>query len=585
MRNCKYINHVIEEARPGIWWIGYLVCDPKLRERQRKDKFDLFTDEIQDMNFQGLPVVYNHNKKRRPLGRVVFAWHDHNFPATDTFAVAFLARITNKSILRTPACITVLGDSNVSLSTYECDRSKAVEVSITFCGARDGCVGMFVPQDRLSEMMKKFGFISDYKPGEVGRICASYMMTDITGKGSEAEPDKAIQDEVLSLNSVLKELPEMQYRVIVDSMARDHKSVSELSQKVEDYNEVVGLLSDYLSSMIQSRLALEEGSQSPIALKRRRDMEIMRKKGVIDQGSSDMAAIREMVRYCAECFPDGGDGIEGEVVAKFCTMFDRKFPELGEKLENRSSSLSTTIDAAFDIIRDEMRERELFKLAKQRQDTDKRRKATDVARKQFDLFSRKGYKPLSTGNTKENGPSKDSHADMSFEDFMKAVGIPSDDPLERDEVGHWGQGYTGKRIKLGSNDTGIDANDPEEFIKYAVKRENGRQQIRKRFDAYKRDYTEHKRRKIDDEKRKLEQLFEYVPTLTEMARHFKDKMSQRPDLSINTVGSSDKERDGTSTDHTASGQRMPPAVGSEKQTVDASHETEHVKDSEILFDL
>ena len=77
------------------FWVGYLLCDPKCeRKNPRENKYDLYVDEVKKMRFEGVKVLFNHNKSRKPLGEVKLSWHNHNI-SNAPFAVGFLAVIEN----------------------------------------------------------------------------------------------------------------------------------------------------------------------------------------------------------------------------------------------------------------------------------------------------------------------------------------------------------------------------------------------------------------------------------------------------------------------------------------------------------
>lgn len=564
------VKDIVSNLDGGTWWVGYLVCDPK-RGSNRSNRYDLFVQETRMMNFQGVPVVFDHNKKRRPLGKVVHAWHDHNFPSTDTFAVAFLAEITNKSLLQTPACVTMMGDTFVSLSTYEHDRTDVVEVSVTFCGARDGCVGMFVPRSRVAEVMNKFGLAPCYYKRHK-MVCAKYTMADdMTHSNETGEKED-------TLKSVLRQLPESQYNTIIDHMNREQKCQKELIDKMEGYNETVGLLSDYLGSMIQSRMALEQGSDSAMAEKRRKDLQMMKDRGVFDRGCSDLEAIREMVQYCRECFPDGSS-VEKEVVDKFCTMFDVRFPQLKDKLQDRGTSLAT-VDAAFHLIKEEMRDRDVARLHRDKTKLEERKRALALAKKHYDTFvDASGSSASST--TKGTTKSGVQQRDMGFDQFLKTIGVTRGEENDEDDSM---SSPPRKRIRKSShekhkakegNHSYDDDDDDDDFMAYAVEKEKNFQKTKKRYKSYKRDYLEHKQKRQEYQNRQLEELMDCVPTLSKMAKYFDEKMQHS------------KQENGETNDRPMDqGEVASPSTSSSenKKTVDASLKPSS-NDEVTLFDL
>ncbi len=126
MDSSSYISDRMVDGK--MFWVGYLLCDPK---DVTMSKYNMSPEDVRRMDLEGVPVIYNNKKRRKPLGRVLASLQDDNFPNA-LFAVAFVPVIDNSAVLQTPACITTMADSFASLSTLEADRSKACDVSITF---------------------------------------------------------------------------------------------------------------------------------------------------------------------------------------------------------------------------------------------------------------------------------------------------------------------------------------------------------------------------------------------------------------------------------------------------------------------
>ena len=519
-----------------VFWIGYVVCDPKeLTSAPKSSKYDLYHHEILRMNFENVKLVFNHQKHRSALGQIRLAWHDHSFPHSH-FAVAVLAVIENRALLETAACVALMGDSFASLSTLEEDASCVVEVSVTYVGARDGCVGVFVPKDRVKEMLARYGLAHEYKC-QLPTVRASIM-------------EEQARAESQGIETILQELPESQYSVISDHLKMEQEKVKDLLDKMEDHKrrssdlgEAVGLLSDYLCSMIQSRIALEQGSSSEVAAKRRRDFDMMKEKGIFDGGFSDMETIRQIVEYCRECFPDSSKA-ESQIVERFCNMFDERFPELSKRLTKKEPSIAT-VDAAFDLIRQEMRNKEVSGLSKERQGINNRMRAFEAAKEQYNVLSK-------DTNTKTNSKDKKTKMDPTFEQFLRQSGIYS----------HQKDGEDGpppaKRAR---------SEEDDEFIRYAVSKENEYRNLQKRYKSYEREFKEHKQKREETHREKLRELFDALPAIKEMTTHFRSSGVQEPKSSTTTPTPTPVETE----------QRTPP----QKRTVDASKmETE-----KILFDL
>lgn len=452
------------------------------------------------MNFDNVKVVFNHQKHRTPLGHIRLAWHDHKFPSSG-FAVAVLAVIENKALLETPACVTIMGDSFASLSTLEEDASRVVEVSVTYVGARDGCVGLFVPNKRVKDMLGKYGLADEYKC-HLPDVSASWKTMEEQGRNLETE----------DIEMVLQKLPEEQYTVVKDHILKEQDRSRSMLDEMEKHKrqstnlgEAVGLLSDYLSSMIQSRIALEQGSNSDMAKKRRRDFEMMKEKGVFQGQCSDMEAMREMVEYCRECFPDSSKA-ETQIVERFCNMFDERFPELSKQLQRKEPSIAT-VDAAFDLIRREMRNKEVSGLSKERKGIDNRLRAFQTAKEQYDILSDRNT------NTKKSSSEQNVNMDPTFEQFLQQMGMSNAYEKRQDEQ------PPAKRARTHVSD---ENGDDDNFLRYAISKEREYENRQKRFKSYQQEYKDHRRKRDEADKRQLRELIDFLPSLKKMAAHFEE---------------------------------------------------------------
>ncbi len=495
----SYISDRMVEGK--MFWVGYLLCDPKDVTSMTTSKYDMSPEDVRRMDLEGVPVIYNHNKRRKPLGRVLASWHDHDFPNA-LFAVAFLAVIDNTAVLQTPACITTMGDSFASLSTLEADRSKACEVSITFCGARDGTAAMFVSSDRVYDTVQRFGLSQ-----------ASIDASRGTGIQMEANcvPPVAEQAAEMDFESVMKCLPDTQYAVIKERLDKEQTSLNAAIDEAEGHKgeaakmtEAVALLSDYMSSMIRNRIALEQGSTSDMADKRRKDFEMMKGRGVFDGNLSDLEAIRKMAEYCRECFQDG-DAAEKDMVDKFCRNFDDSFPHFSNRLAERAKSIST-VDAAFNLIKEDMISRELTKMEKERDTSRQKLRAFEVAKKQYDVL-----------DAHEKSPSTDDHrrrqpGNMSYEQFLHSFGISDTDADDCSPP-------PAKKRRMNDDDGSSDDN----LVKYAVEKEKEYLKMQKRFKSYEKDYHQHKHQREENHAKRLDDLAAIMPTLAKMAENFEKK--------------------------------------------------------------
>lgn len=543
--------------KSDIFWLGYLICDPTISDK-KSSIYDMSIEEVKQIPFEGLPVVFNHNKHRNPLGTLILSWHDHNYPNTSTFAVAFLAVLDNSCLLKTPAMVTLLGDSFVSLSTLKADPRVPVEISITYCGARNGCFGMFLPKKRVRSMCRLLGLEdhlqdSSYKRDEA-TVCASKIMDP-----KEAEC-KENNGRLCSLEDVLGELNPEQFDVIKEAMSDNQKAIQTVCEKLENQQkdsatlrEAVGLLSDYLSSMIQSRLSLERDSNSELAQKRRQDFQSMKDKGIFSKDCSDLEAIREMIMYCRECFDDASER-ERSTAIKIIDMFTEKFPQLRNRLDESDSPLKT-VDAAFQLINEHFQRDRVRELVHGQREA--KAHAMQVARDQWKKFSSNAPVQDESINASANRR-EDKGNSMDFETFAKRAGIFSNVPDE---------GEPPKKRRKCDRDHDEQGNS-EEFLQFALEREKKHREAQDRFKIYCKEFEREKKERDQKKFEVLRRIDDALPVLMKMADQLESMRSGKQETP------SPKEADNTKTEIKSK---------VENNTIDASKV--EVPKSSVLFDL
>lgn len=485
----KEFSYATENGQ--MFWIGYMVCDPKLF-RQRADLYDLHVNEIAEMNFDSLPVIYNHNKKRKPLGKVVLAWHDHEFPHS-LFALAFLAVITNKAVLETPAAVALFGDTCPSLSTMRTDRKKTTEVSVTFCGARKGCVGMFVTRERVRSKCQSYGLFSKKKDAykQIKQdLCASFL---------------DMSEQKSSLEDVLVNLPSDQYEAIKSHMKSNREALESITQKAETLNEAVGLLSDFMCGMIQTRLALEKDSDSDLAKKRRDDFDVMKERGIFDGMCSDSQAINEMLQYCKECFQSTPD--DSKIVSKVCDIFEKRFPELTQKLplDQRSDTIAT-IDAAFNILNEEIKRKETKSMLKKEQDARDKARTMDLAKQQFNTIKNLSSKTISSTSKIK------AQDNMSLDTFLEKCGVSISEQKPPSK----------KRRRLEEETVEVEEDENEDFINYALQKEKARKEAEERYQKYLTEYKKEKIMKQNERQGQIDAVISSLPKINKIVESFPD---------------------------------------------------------------
>lgn len=512
-----------------MFWIGYIVCDPKVFT-VRKDQYDLHVEEIKAMNLDNLPVLYNHVKHRKPLGHVVLAWHDHGFPGS-LFAIAFLAVITSRTILETPAAITLFGDTCPSLSTLKKQRTITTEVSITFCGARKGCLGMFVSGDKVEEKCGLFGLFDtsdrncSYKHVKE-EIQASFIkMTQQQGSGEKV-------DKVKSLEDILVSLQRDDYEQVLSHMNSNREALNIATQKTEDLNEAVGLLSDFMCSMIKTRLALEDGNDSDLAMKRKEDFQLLKERGVFEKTTTDTEAIQEMLKFCNQYFLENASSNK-DGVSRVCQIFQKHFPELSDRLEQTQEEhqdTASTVDAAFNILNDEIKRKEMKSILESQNKAKNR--LMDLASKQFTGL--KKFSKVCISNNKSTGDVStnikgDPVKEMSLDIFLQKCGLmpANDDQADKSPVAK-------KRKRFDSTVTNKESaeQDDSDFINFALNLESKRKEAEKRYELYKEEYKRQKESKTNERQKQIESLIETLPKINEMLESIPEILAKELALKI-----------------------------------------------------
>lgn len=477
------------------------------------------------MSFDGLPVIFNHQKERKSLGRVFMSWHDHE--QSQGFSIGFAAAIENKNFLSSYASLLIMSENSVSLSTLEKDRTRTVELSITYCGARKGCMAVFCPKERGWHWCKKFG------------LCAKAYKW-----GLEGRKEKAMEKEE-KLPSALLDLPNEAFGAVTETIEANHEQIESLSEELdkekkaakdqkEKMDETLGLLSDFLTSMIESRLSLERDSHSSLAIKKRQDFQELKKKGIFSESPAQMEHIKDMVLYCKNilCVDEPK---EMEKVKRVLESFQTHFPEISSQLEEDSDNLPSTIDAAFQLLSDKVRREDKIRRIAEKQDRLKKR-STSVAERHYEAIQK-------DINQKEKGERKPK---MSFEDFLSRNHLDDDlSPVT-------------KKRRMNSD---VPKYSSDDFMNYVRKREENR----KRLDKYYGEYVKYNEKREDEKRKKVEDLLTHVPKLIQIVDKFLPKDGEtRQEAPSPPLRSS-----------------PPQQLGSPKgETIDASR-----KENELFFDI
>ena len=324
--------------------------------------------------------------------------------------------------------------------------------------------------------------------------------------------------------------------------------------------------------MINTRLALEKSSSSDLAKKRRNDFQLMKDRGIFDGKCSDIDAIRDMLEYCKEYF-DGPDD-KNEVTTRVYDMFQKKFPQLTNKLPvDDTSDTISTIDAAFNILEEEMKRKETQNLLKREKNAIDRAKYMEVAKRQLKSLHNLPKKDISKNDI------PDGDKEMSLEKFMQKCGIRGLD-----------EEPSKKRKRVEEKP---DVEEDEEFIKYAMKKEQERKEAENRYHKYMKDYQEEKLAKQTEKQKQLDAVVESFPRINKLIESFpdfsilQDLANKIPKMVELLATKEKKENVPDKTGHTDQMQHQQEERPTQKtETVDASlilKETTNVEN--VLFDM
>ena len=468
-----FLTNIIQNDE--VYWMGYLLCDPKTT-MNGDSPYDMHLNDAYNIKLAGVPVKYNHNKNAMSLGKVVAAWHDHDFNEINghKFAIAFLAHIDNELFLKSSVNLMMLSETFASLSTLKSDMSVAVEISLCYCGARNGCVGMFLRGGRVIERASNFGF-PEYKRIEASSVQYNHSM---------AEEEKASNQFEESMAG----LPEKDFQTIKDRLTETQTSLDSVCKEYEASQEIVDLMGKWMTDMIGTRLSLENESNSEIAQKRRSDLEMLRKRGIIDGGKTDAESLRELMTLCHECYSDNTES--KKMADEVLRRFDAQFPELEGKVKR--SELMETVDAAFDVLRYEMQRKEASVIDTRNQKLNKR--AMELAKSQYDNIKKQTV-------TTNNGCTQ-SEENMSFESYLKEKGLDTSLLSVQQTVD--GSNHSlcepmGKKRKI---DESVESKIPpkwqDDFLKFAHERSKQYEDEKKKYNQIQEEYLLQREKKKED---------------------------------------------------------------------------------------
>lgn len=448
-----------------VYWMGYILCDPKPTTHKDSSPYDMLISDAMKLNLEGIPVKYNHNRNGISLGEVVAAWHDHKYNNVNghNFAICFLAHINNASFLRSSANLMMLSECFASLSTFKHDKSIPLEISLCYCGARDGTVGVFLKGSRVKEKALRFGY-PDYK-----RVSASHML-------------KMSETNVNGFEDAMASLPENEFETIKSQLQLTQSSLDSVCHEYEEAKKMLNLMETWMGDVIGTRLAMEGEGNNEITKKRRRDLEMLRKRGIIDASKTDIESVRELMALCHECYPD--DTVSKQLSEAVLKKFDSRFPELEGKV--KGTNLLETVDAAFGILRTEMQRREASAIQEKQRKLNK--KALELARTQFE-----NIREQTTNN--ETSQLKDT---MSFEAYMKNRGF---DPNAMDTTDASAEQQPRKKRKLEETESDIPVKWHDDFLKFANERAKQFDEEKQKYHKLQTEYLQHReQRKAEKEK-------------------------------------------------------------------------------------
>lgn len=353
----------------GVYWLGYLLTDPKQEATQY---YDISIQDACNLNLINLPVIYNHEKNSRVLGRIHHAWHNHDFG--HPFSIAFLAQIDSRDFLQSSANLSMLSEHFASLSTLKDDPSKAVEVSLCYCGARDKCVAMFAKGKRIAGLLPRFGYKRDRE-----------------------------SESTMTLEETLPSLQDDAYATVKAELEMAQNNCQLMMDRLDDAHSTQDHLVNHLCNMVSSCLEMESESNSELARKRKADLEALRNRKDEDRSTT----IKELLRLCAECYED--NSVSQRLAHQVLERFRTNFPDLKVN-DNNNAGVLVTVDAAFNALGGELKRRDASLLDERNKMLSAR--AMELAKDQYGKI-----------NAMSTSAKAKTTTNMSFEDYMRARGV------------------------------------------------------------------------------------------------------------------------------------------------------------------
>ena len=238
--------------------------------------------------------------------------------------------------------------------------------------------------------------------------------------------------------------------------------------------------------MIKSRLDLEKNSDSALGSKKREDFEeLVRRKIYDDNSEPDLQHMRDLVYYYKDWMSSNEDVTANRIIE----LFQARFPELATP--KMCGTATETIDAAFEILNDNMSKMKRTKDLINRNKSNRERASMDVAKKNFDSIQRFS----STKKNDINGGVESTDVNMDFEGFLK-------DTIDREK--ELGAPSPKKRRHTHHKDTYT-----EDFYDYVKKKE----EMKKRLDEYREEYDRHVTKKTEEREQQLTELLSMIPKL------------------------------------------------------------------------
>jgi hypothetical protein len=251
---------------------------------------------------------------------------------------------------------------------------------------------------------------------------------------------------------------------------------------------------------------------------------LLKERGVFEKSTTDAEAIQEMLAFCRECF---NDETTSHGVSRVCEIFQKHFPHLTNRLpecERTANDTLSTIDAAFGVLNDEMKRKEMKMLL--RDQANAKKNLADVARAQYkglQKFTKQSISKDPNGTCESNMNGRKRNAGSGLDMFLEQCGLSSknESSLPTSPMA--------KRRKMSDNimlnESGED--DENEFLNFALEKEAERKNATKRYQQYREDFKKQKEMKTVERQKQIEKVIEALPKINNFIESYEDIIAMK----------------------------------------------------------